>query len=65
MKWKSDISEFDTESSDLTTSPVNTGVVDRPLQTPVSGKGGKGRGSRVTKVNRAGPQTPMSNIGKC
>ncbi|XP_057548560.1 transcription factor E2FB-like isoform X2 [Amaranthus tricolor] len=63
MKWKSDISEFDTESSDLTTSPVNTGVVDRPLQTPVSGKGGKGRGSRVTKVNRAGPQTPMSNIG--
>ncbi|XP_057534284.1 transcription factor E2FB [Amaranthus tricolor] len=63
MKRKSDVAEFDGESSDWTISPGYTEVVNSPLQTPVSGKNGKGRGSRVTKANRTGPQTPMSNAG--
>uniref|UniRef100_A0A803KR80 E2F/DP family winged-helix DNA-binding domain-containing protein n=1 Tax=Chenopodium quinoa TaxID=63459 RepID=A0A803KR80_CHEQI len=63
MKRKSDTAEYDAESSDWTTSPGYTDVVSSPLQTPVSGKAGKGRGSRISKCNRAGPQTPMSNIG--
>ncbi|KAL2932655.1 Transcription factor E2FB [Bienertia sinuspersici] len=63
MKRKSDTAEYCAESSDWTTSPGYTEVVNSPLQTPVSGKAGKGRGSRITKSNRAGPQTPMSNVG--
>lgn len=65
MKRKSDVAEFDGESSDWTISPGYTEVVNSPLQTPVSGKNGKGRGSRATKANRTGPQTPMSNAGQC
>lgn len=63
MKRKSDTAEYDAESSDWTTSPGYTEVVSSPLQTPVSGKGSKGRGSRISKCNRAAPQTPMSNVG--
>ncbi|CAO2841067.1 unnamed protein product [Amaranthus hypochondriacus] len=63
MKRKSDVAEFDGEPSDWTISPGYTEVVNSPLQTPVSGKNGKGRGSRATKANRTGPQTPMSNAG--
>ncbi|KNA21203.1 hypothetical protein SOVF_045470 [Spinacia oleracea] len=63
MKRKSDTVEYDAESSDWTTSPGYTEVVSSPLQTPVSVKAGKGRGSRISKCNRAVPQTPMSNVG--
>ncbi|KMT04925.1 hypothetical protein BVRB_7g170910 [Beta vulgaris subsp. vulgaris] len=63
MKRKSDAPEYDAESSDWTTSPGYTEIVNSPLQTPVSGKAGKGRGSRISKSNRAGPQTPVSNVG--
>lgn len=64
MKRKSDTPEYDAESSDWTTSPGYTEIVNSPLQTPVSGKAGKGRGSRISKSNRAGPQTPVSNVGQ-
>lgn len=64
MKRKSDTVEYDAESSDWTTSPGYTEVVSSPLQTPVSVKAGKGRGSRISKCNRAVPQTPMSNVGQ-
>nr|CAC17702.1 transcription factor (E2F) [Oxybasis rubra] len=63
MKRKSDTAEYDAESSDWTASPGYTEVVSSPHQTPVSGKAGKGRGSRISKCNRPGPQTPMSNVG--
>ncbi|KAH9627413.1 hypothetical protein KSS87_012063, partial [Heliosperma pusillum] len=63
-KRKSDKVENDAESTAWTASPGLTEVVNSPVQTPVSGKGGKGqRAPRVTKSNRAGPQTPMSSIG--
>lgn len=64
MKRKAEAPDYDAESSDWTTSPGYTELVSSPLQTPVSRKGGKGqRASRVTKSNRASPQTPMSNVG--
>ncbi|KAK9727053.1 hypothetical protein RND81_05G254800 [Saponaria officinalis] len=54
----------DAESTALITSPGYTEVVNSPIQTPISGKGGKGkRAPRITKCNRSAPQTPMSNIG--
>ncbi|KAL9235415.1 hypothetical protein vseg_010174 [Gypsophila vaccaria] len=65
-KRKSDKAENDAESSALTSSPGYTEVVNSPIQTvtPMSVKGGKGqRAPRITKSNRVGPQTPMSNIG--
>ncbi|KAK9734606.1 hypothetical protein RND81_04G151400 [Saponaria officinalis] len=63
-KRKSDKAENDAESTAWTSSPGYTEVVNSPIQTPVSGKGGKGqRAPRITKSNRVGPQTPMSNIG--
>ena len=66
MKRKTEAAEYVAESSDWTTSPGFNEVVSSPLQTPVSGKGSKGqRASRITKCNRAVPQTPMSNVGQC
>ncbi|GAB2285577.1 hypothetical protein Dimus_020023 [Dionaea muscipula] len=62
LKRKSETVEYDAESNHWTTSPVNTEVVNSPLQTPVSGKG-RGRASRISKYGRAGPQTPMSSVG--
>ncbi|KAJ8439316.1 hypothetical protein Cgig2_022453 [Carnegiea gigantea] len=64
MKRKNEAADYDAESTDWTTSPVYTEVVNSPLQTPVYRKGGKGqRASRATKSSRAAPQTPMSNVG--
>ncbi|GMH07343.1 hypothetical protein Nepgr_009183 [Nepenthes gracilis] len=64
MKRKIERAEYDAESSDQTASPGYTEVVNSPLQTPVSGKGGRRpRASRVAKGGRSGPQTPMSNVG--
>ncbi|KAE9465628.1 hypothetical protein C3L33_02460, partial [Rhododendron williamsianum] len=38
-------------------------TTNSPLRTPVSGKGGRIYGrSKVSKNNRSGPQTPMSNV---
>jgi len=64
MKRKNEAADYDAESTDWTTNPVYTEVVNSPLQTPVYRKGGKGqRASRATKSSRAAPLTPMSNVG--
>ncbi|XP_021278199.1 transcription factor E2FB isoform X1 [Herrania umbratica] len=64
LKRKSDIADREVESSEWTMPPGYTEVVSSPLQTPVSGKGGKAqKTSRLTKSSKAGPQTPASNLG--
>ncbi|OVA07115.1 Transcription factor E2F/dimerization partner (TDP) [Macleaya cordata] len=64
MKRKTETEEYEAESSDWTTSPGYTEVVNSPLRTPVSGKGGRiYNRSKVSKYNRSVPQTPMSNAG--
>ncbi|KAI5318884.1 hypothetical protein L3X38_038592 [Prunus dulcis] len=52
------------EYSDWTSSPGYTNVVQSPLQTPMSTKGGRiNNRSKASKGNRSGPQTPVSNAG--
>ncbi|OMO89060.1 hypothetical protein CCACVL1_08028 [Corchorus capsularis] len=64
LKRKSDTADRDVESSEWTMHPAFTEVASSPLQTPVSGKGGKAqKTSRATKSNKSGPQTPASNLG--
>ncbi|RXH76375.1 hypothetical protein DVH24_019263 [Malus domestica] len=47
--------------SDWTSSPGNTNVIQSPLQTPVSAKGGRvNNRSKASKGGRSGPQTPVS-----
>ncbi|GAB2214842.1 hypothetical protein Drorol1_Dr00019206 [Drosera rotundifolia] len=60
LKRKSETAEHDAELSH--SYPGFTEVMNNTLQTPVSGKG-RGRGSRVSKYNRAAPQTPMPTLG--
>ncbi|KAA8518507.1 hypothetical protein F0562_015981 [Nyssa sinensis] len=64
LKQKSGTEYNEVESSEWTTSTGYTTIVNSPLGTPVSGKGGRVYGrSKVSKSNRSGPQTPMSNAG--
>ncbi|KAK3006244.1 hypothetical protein RJ639_016471 [Escallonia herrerae] len=67
LKRKGGTDYNEVESRDWTMSPGYINTVSSPLQTPVSGKGGRANGrSKATKSNRSGPQTPMSNAGeKC
>lgn len=61
---KSDTADHDAESSEKTTGPGYTEVVNSPLQTPVSGKGGKAqKTSRLAKNSKIGPQISASNLG--
>ena len=63
VKLKSEVAEYDAESTGWTTSPGYMEVVNSPLQTPASGKGVRGqRASRAIK-SRAAPHTLMSNVG--
>ncbi|XP_058205514.1 transcription factor E2FA isoform X2 [Rhododendron vialii] len=63
LKRKSGTDFIDAGSSDWTSSPGFTDTTNSPLRTPVSGKGGRIYGrSKVSKNNRSGPQTPMSNV---
>ncbi|KAJ9699588.1 hypothetical protein PVL29_008266 [Vitis rotundifolia] len=63
LKRKSE-TDYEAESSEWTAAPGYTEVVNSPVQTPVSGKGGKAqKTSRITKCSRSGPQTPVSNAG--
>lgn len=64
LKRKSEVADYEAESTDRAAGPRFTEVVSSPHQTPVSVKGGKGNKSRLTKCSRSGPQTPMSNVGK-
>lgn len=64
LKRKSDTADYEAESGDRTTGSGFTEVVNSPLQTPVSVKGGKAsKTSRLTKGSKSGPQTPVSNVG--
>ncbi|XP_038901800.1 transcription factor E2FB isoform X2 [Benincasa hispida] len=63
LKRKSEVADYEAESTDRAAGPRFTEVVNSPHQTPVSVKGGKGSKSRFTKCSRSGPQTPMSNVG--
>ncbi|MCD7452890.1 e2f transcription factor [Datura stramonium] len=52
------------DSSDCTANSGYADVVNSPLGTPVSGKGGRAHGrSRATKSNKSGPPTPVFNAG--
>lgn len=64
LKRKSDTADHDAESSEKTTGPGYTEIVNSPLQTPVSGKGGKTqKTSRLAKNSKIGPQISASNLG--
>lgn len=64
LKRKSETADYEADSSDRTTVPGFTEVINSSLQTPVSVKGGKAnKTSRLTKCNKSGPQTPVSNVG--
>lgn len=64
LKRKSDTADRDAESSEKTTGPGYTEIVNSPLQTPVSGKGGKAqKTSRLAKNSKIGPQISASNLG--
>ncbi|KAK9999661.1 hypothetical protein SO802_019264 [Lithocarpus litseifolius] len=64
LKRKSETADYEADSSDRTTVPGVTEVINSSLQTPVSVKGGKAnKTSRLTKCNKSGPQTPVSNVG--
>lgn len=64
LKRKSEAADFEADSGDRMT-PGSTAAANSSVQTPVSGKAGKGgKSSRMTKCNRSGTQTPGSNIGE-
>ncbi|KAK9062434.1 hypothetical protein SSX86_019620 [Deinandra increscens subsp. villosa] len=59
VKRKLGISHYESTSNEWAASTVSS-----PVHTPVSGKGGRVNGrSKVTKNNKAAPQTPLSNSG--
>ncbi|XVE79178.1 hypothetical protein DITRI_Ditri14bG0037100 [Diplodiscus trichospermus] len=64
VKRKGDIADREVESTEWPMPPGCTEVASSPLQTPLSGKGGKAqKTSRLTKSSKCGPQTPASNLG--
>ncbi|XP_022756017.1 transcription factor E2FB-like [Durio zibethinus] len=64
LKRKSDVADREVESGEWAMPQGYTEVVSSPLQTPVSGKGGKAqKTSRLTKSSKSGAQTPASNLG--
>ncbi|KAL6005400.1 E2F transcription factor 3 [Asimina triloba] len=62
MKRKSETEDYEIGSNEWTASPGYAEVVNSPIRTPVSGKGGRiynrPKGSKHTK---SGPQTPVAN----
>ncbi|KAE8098624.1 hypothetical protein FH972_016670 [Carpinus fangiana] len=64
LKRKSGTDDNEVQSIDWTSSPGCNSVVNSPLKTPVSAKGGRiYNRSQASKGNRSGPQTPVSNAG--
>ncbi|PSS15878.1 Transcription factor E2FA like [Actinidia chinensis var. chinensis] len=64
LKRKSGTKYNEVGPSDWSSGPGCTDMVNSPLRTPVSGKGGRVHGrSKVSKSNRSGPLTPMSDAG--
>ncbi|CAN6445266.1 unnamed protein product [Victoria cruziana] len=64
LKRRAEVEVHEAESSDHTTGQGYMEVVNSPLSTPISAKGGKicGKG-KVSKNMQSGPQTPTSNAG--
>ncbi|KAI3746585.1 hypothetical protein L6452_09020 [Arctium lappa] len=63
LKRKGEAATFEAESNEQNHTPGNALAVSSPLQTPVSGKLSKAQKiPRIGKCNRAGSQTPASNI---
>ncbi|XP_041024261.1 transcription factor E2FA [Juglans microcarpa x Juglans regia] len=64
LKRKSGIDKNEVQSIEWNASPGFTSVVNSPLSTPVSLKGGRiYNRSKASKGSRSGPQTPVSNAG--
>ncbi|KAK3032760.1 hypothetical protein RJ639_034909 [Escallonia herrerae] len=64
LKRKRDAADLEAENSEQNPSSGYTEAVNSPLQTPISGKGGKAqKAPRITKCNKSGSQTPASNVG--
>eukprot|EP00268_Persea_americana_P061190 TRINITY_DN7703_c0_g2_i2.p1 TRINITY_DN7703_c0_g2~~TRINITY_DN7703_c0_g2_i2.p1 ORF type:complete len:474 (+),score=111.18 TRINITY_DN7703_c0_g2_i2:322-1743(+) len=64
LKRKSDPEDYEGGSSEWTASTRYAEVVNSPLSTPVSGKGGRNNSrSKISKYSKSGPQTPVSNAG--
>ncbi|XP_044504495.1 transcription factor E2FB-like [Mangifera indica] len=63
LKRKSGPADNEVDSSERTSGLGYTEIVTSPLQTPVSGKGGKvPKTSRLAKNSKSGPQTSTSNL---
>ena len=53
------------ETLEQTNSPGYTNIINSPLQTPVSTKGGRAYNrSKVSKEGRSGPQTHIIDAGE-
>ncbi|CAN1251901.1 Transcription factor E2FB [Linum perenne] len=64
LKRKSDTSEHGAESSEWNNSSAYTDVVNTPIQTPASGKGGKApKTSRLSRGKKSAPKNAIANIG--
>ncbi|CAH9078881.1 unnamed protein product [Cuscuta epithymum] len=64
FKRKGRASSYVAESSEWSASPGCTDMVNSPLLTPVSAKGGKAYGRpKASNNNRSGPATPVSSAG--
>ncbi|KAJ4841973.1 hypothetical protein Tsubulata_020131 [Turnera subulata] len=64
LKRKSDAADREVESSEWNASSGFTEVVTSPLQTPLSGKGGKApKTSRLSKSSKSGLQNAASTLG--
>ncbi|XP_059463439.1 transcription factor E2FA isoform X2 [Corylus avellana] len=63
LKRKSGTDDHEVQSIDWTSSPGCHSVVNSPLKTPVSAKGGRIYNRSQASKGRSGPQTPVSNVG--
>ncbi|KAJ8750272.1 hypothetical protein K2173_014187 [Erythroxylum novogranatense] len=64
LKRKSDAADHEAESSEWNPGPGYTEVVNSPLQTPVTVKGGKTpKTSRLSKSSKSGPHNATPNLG--
>ncbi|XP_015898821.1 transcription factor E2FA isoform X1 [Ziziphus jujuba] len=64
LKRKNGIDNSEVEHGDWMSGSGYTNVINSPLNTPVSAKGGRAYNrSKTSKGNRSAPQTPVSNAG--
>ncbi|XP_050369080.1 transcription factor E2FB [Argentina anserina] len=64
LKRKIDVAAGHDEPTDRTAAPEHNEAVNSPLQTPAPVKAGKAnKASRLSNLNKSGPQTPASNVG--